>query len=352
MLFNIESDGGDSIRGYLVPDSFSSQATICVRSGNKTLATVRAENVRHAVIAAGRHETGLVGFAVDGNIVPGLGEELHLEICDAATGFVIYRRRPMSIASEVRLFRLETGFHRMASLDRSLDELFQTSFLNVDTYGRETASQSLLLDSYRSLYVSGRLLFKEYEYSLDDGFSKAVIIQDPYVELAATILAFRDGTLSNHAGADLRTELSMRDCIEYFSTLDLGDASSLRNLLARMPETIEAAIANPLARLLAARPGEENPNGSYIPTGLQSLASFDIIGLREEPQTFLDPLAALLQVDRSLLQADEVSPEEMHLAAELRTHRLITALLELDLELYEQVSRVVHQQAHHEGLPP
>ena len=351
MLFNIESDGGNFIRGYLVPDSFSSQAAIAVKSGDKILATVRAEEVRHTVVAAGRHETGLVGFAVNEDVVPGLSEASYLEICDVETGFVFYRRRPATQASEVRLFRLETGFRRMTVLDSCLDGLFQTAFLSVDAYGRETTSQTLLLDTYNSLYVSGRLLFKEYEYSLDDNFRKIAIIQDPYVELAATLLALRNGTLSNHAGFDLRTELSMGDCIDYFATLDPTNDHSLRRHLARMPDTIESAIANPLVRLLAGRPSEETANGSYIPSGLQSLASFDVVGLRNEPQTYLDPLAALLRVDRSTLQSDKASQEEMHLAAELRKHRLLATILEFDLELYEKVSRVIHDQADDNPLP-
>jgi hypothetical protein len=344
MLFKVDSDSGSAIRGYLVPDTFSAPAMISVCAGGEILCTVQAQEIVPAVVAAGRHQTGQIGFVIDERVVPGLVHIRALEICEAETGLAIYRRRPPG-SPAVRLFRLEAGFRRMSSLDRSFDALFQTAFTGVDTYGRETASQALLLSSYESLYVSGRLLFKEYEYSLDEKFTKVIVVQDPYVQLAQTIVALHDGSLTGPTGFDLRTELSMHDCIDYFAAADIGNANSLRTLLVHMPDAVEAAISNPLARLLAGRPGEDVPNGSYIPTGLQSLASFDIVGLQADPTTFADPLAALLGTDSAQLMPDDITMPEIRLAERLREHRLVESMLELDLELYERVSRIVRDLA-------
>ena len=46
MLFNIQSDTGDCLTGYLVPDAYSSVPTIRISNGGETVLSMAANEVR------------------------------------------------------------------------------------------------------------------------------------------------------------------------------------------------------------------------------------------------------------------------------------------------------------------
>ena len=86
MLFDIEEDTGDQIIGYLVPDSYSTSATVVVTSQGRQLAVLPTKENRPSVVAAGRHGSGRCGFTIDGKVVPKLRKYLELELRDEASG--------------------------------------------------------------------------------------------------------------------------------------------------------------------------------------------------------------------------------------------------------------------------
>src|SRR5262245_3694990 len=108
MLFNIERDEGIRVVGYLVPDGFSDTPSVRISDGHQDLLTLPCQEERAALVAAGRHATGLCGFAIDETMVKDLPRQDHLEIYDNETGILIYRRRPAAQLIQKRIFRLET----------------------------------------------------------------------------------------------------------------------------------------------------------------------------------------------------------------------------------------------------
>jgi hypothetical protein len=200
--------------------------------------------------------------------------------------------------------------------------------------GRETMSQTLLLRA-RSSYISARLLFREFIYSIDDSFKKVCVIQDPFVELAEILLELQIGKSMPTDSLDMRDQLSFAACAEHFAEYDISDASDLRRSLARMPTEVETSLACPLARSLAAKSAEEHLSAGLVATSVESLASFDVIGIRERPDTYLQSLLELLSKVKELAPIEPASAAALALADLLRQQSEAAALVDLDLDVYQ-----------------
>lgn len=92
MYFNVYSDTGETIEGYLIPDGFSTKPMITVTCNSETYGPFNCDVFLEGPLKHGHHDTGVVGFRLDNKNVPALSTSLDLEIVDDDTGFVIYRR--------------------------------------------------------------------------------------------------------------------------------------------------------------------------------------------------------------------------------------------------------------------
>ena len=336
MLFEIEEDAGSRITGYVVPDSFSQPARIRIMSGENCLLELEATTPRPSLVSAGRHGTGQCGFLITEAELPGLSAIRDLEVQEAETRFTVYRRYRPEIDLPLRLLRLETCHVPRGGLDRQLAPLFQLSHTMLDRLGRETVTQAFVMKSCTSHYVSARFAYREFEFSIDDSFRRFCLLRDPYVELAQTILALKTEAREPDSAFGLREQLSLEDCIAYFRDVDVHNESSLRSALASMPQNVESELSNQLTRLLAARTSDENPRSTHLAGALESLSIFDIVGLHEQPSTYLEPLQELLS--RPLeAEADPTPPEAHEIAGILRKLTVAEELLDMDLLVYNTV---------------
>ncbi len=108
MLFNLEADTGDRVTFYVVPDGFQGVPNIRVFNGGEELFVFEANEARQALVAASRHETGQCGFSIDSSLVPDLPALSNLELYEAETGVLIYRRRRAPHMVAHKILRLET----------------------------------------------------------------------------------------------------------------------------------------------------------------------------------------------------------------------------------------------------
>lgn len=327
---------------YLVTDSYSVTPIMRITSGGQELAILEANEIRPSLLAAGRHATGQCGFRITQDIIPGLSKDTILELREALSDVAIYRRRPEGSVVKNGLFRLEAWHMRAAPLDDFLDGHFQLAFTAIDRLGRETTLQTFLLKSTQSIYVSARLLYKEYEFSVTDAFQKICILQDPFIELAETLIALKAETVDEAANKDLRERLTFEAAREYFLDVDLTNTDAVHRALTRLPETVEIALANPLARALASRTSDQTPNSSYISSALQSLASFDIVGVRECPASFIEPLAELVGQPPDIVPYSFASPSAKDLGDRLKSSRQVMSLIDMDKSIYETVYGAVN----------
>jgi hypothetical protein len=339
MLFNLERDLGSAIFAYLVPDSLAAPAMLRVRAQGRDLATIEANETREVLVAAGRHPNGRCGFRIDESIIPGLSQMSDLELREAETDVLVYRRKPTDNVVGQQLFRLETHLLPLWRLDDVFEPEFHMWYKGIDRYGRETSTQIFCLGHYASLYASGRLLFKSYEYYLGKGVKAIAILRDPYDELAERILILK------HIGPHAEKLLGMRDALTFEPVIAcLEDLESfaepdLKRFFRQLPTVAIAALANPLVRQLTARTLDEMPSHTSLAAALDALASFEILGLRSDAGTFLHALCDLCGLDVETMPGIDEFPLVRELGRRLRTIASIETFLEKDLELYHQTTK-------------
>ena len=126
MLFNLEEDSGKRVAGYIVPDGYSGVPTIRVCNRGEELFKFSANEKREALVYAGRHETGQCGFSIDTSVRPDLHDLVDLELFEAETDILIYRRpRPHNIKKKI--LRLETHLFPLWTLDNAIAPQFENT---------------------------------------------------------------------------------------------------------------------------------------------------------------------------------------------------------------------------------
>jgi len=349
MLFNLEADTGDRLSGYVVPDGFTGTPAISVRHRGEELLVLEASEVRHALVAAGRHETGTCGFTLDTTLLPDLAALQDIELVEVESELLIYRR-PAARNIRKKILRLETHFFPLWRFDYALDNHFQYFANGVERLGRETVTQLFLLNQIDSVFVSGRVLYKNYAYFIESGFETVAFLHDPYEELAERLLVLNK---IRQAGSDLlgiRDSLHLRAAIEFAQTLPLqnlpqNDEKALHRAIRNMPGEVASALTNPVTRQLTTATPDEMPSGGAVALALDLLASFSLVGLRCESQKFINGFTELLELPPGIL------PDISHLVAvtpfakQLKNIPEIEILLEKDLELYHYVNEAFKKSA-------
>lgn len=339
MLFNIEKDAGSYIIAYLVPDSFAAPPVISIRGKGEELARIEANETRDSLVVAGRHPTGRCGFRIDETSVSGLAKIDDLELRDADTGVLIYRRFPQKKGIAHKIFRLETHLLPLWRLDDIFERSFHIWYKGIDRYGKETSTQVLCLDQYSSFYASGRVLYKSYEYYLAKGFKTIAVIRDPYDELAERLLILR------HIGTHAEELLGLRDAIifepviAFLAELNEFSVLELRRIFRRAPDAVIAALANPLVRQLTAHTPDEMPGHASVAAALDALSTFGIVGLRGEGDDFLQALSVLTGVPFETMPKVNEFSLVREMGEMLRAIPAIEGLLEKDLEIYHQAAK-------------
>ena len=342
MLFDLEADHGTAIIAYVVPDSGGCRPSVRIRSDGVELLTLEANDRRDSLVLAGRHSTGQCGFIIDETLVPGLSGYADLEITETTSDILVYRRRPPRTVDSV-VFRLETHLLPLWKLDAALKHRFHYWAHGIDRYGRETSTQVFCLNAL-SKYVSGRLLFKTFEYHLTRGVKTVALVRDPFHELAERLRLLK--TLGAAAetvpGAEI---LGMRDAMSFapviaaLQDVDLDDDAASRRFLKRASTETRVALSNPLVRQLTATTPDELPGAASVASALDALASFELLGRRSDSAAFSQAFADLTDMDVSALPALNEHPAVSSLGERLRAIHAVEDIIEKDLEVFYQITR-------------
>jgi hypothetical protein len=335
MLFNVERDQGDSIVFYVVPDAFSAVPAVRLSSGGAVLLVLAANETRHVLVNAGRHETGQCAFEIDETILPGLAGLSDLSIVDVATGMLIYRRT-WSGCIQKRVLNLSAGLFPPRLMNAALSEQFQYAATQVERHGHETVNQLFLLHSVPSIYLSGRINYKAYEYSIENGFDLFLFLDEPYMAMAERliILAKIDKVRNPEMLLGERDAMVLQPAMEFARDLDFSDGKALRRAFRAMPDEVSFALVNPQVRLLTAATPTEMSRDNALPKALDVMASSAAVGLSSAADLFADTVAAFLGIDASLVPTQPRFAGVEDLAVLLREEAKVGHLIEQDLALY------------------
>lgn len=346
MLFNVESDSGDRIVLYLVPDTFSEVPAIRVTGGGVTVLEMKANEKRDALVVAGRHETGQCGFAFDSTVVPDLASLSDLAIYDLETSLLLYRRRPADPIVR-KVLNLSTSLFPPQTFDSRLRPYFQYAATQIEAHGHETVSQLFLLKDIDSVYLSGRLLVKNYEYYLSDGFSVFMCLDDPYFSLAERLLVLAKVGQTGNPDAVLgrRDAFMLQGAMEFAGSLPMADGKALRRALRALPPEIATAFVDPVVRLLTTTAPNEMARNGAVAWALDTLATCSVVGTRAEGDLYADMVADFLALPRETVPTPGAFPAVAELAQLLREEADVEHLIEKDLELYSFVTNAFAQPA-------
>jgi hypothetical protein len=342
VLFNLEYDAGARVSGYLVPDGYEGVPRIRVCSAGEELLVFSCNESRDALVQAGRHQTGQCGFSIDEDALPNLQTLAQLELYEADSGVMIYRRRAPDMVSR-KILRLETHLFPLWRLDDALKRSFQYHARGVEALGRETVTQLFLLNAVDSVYISGRLLYKNYAYFVEAGFLTAVLLQNPYEELAERLMVLSKVRRVGAAFLGMRESMGLEPALNYAESLPYDDDKALKRALRLMPADVGAVFANPLTRQLTAATPDQMPNATSVSSALDTLASFALVGLRHDFGKFLSALAELVGVEPVVLPTINRIPGVQRLAEVIKESRDMDAILDRDLELFHHV-REAHEK--------
>lgn len=340
MLFNVEHDTGDKITGYLVPDNFTSISRIKLVNRGEVVSIFETPEERPALVAGARHETGRCGFTIDDRDVPNLAMQLDLELYDDATGCLIYRRLKPTMVKK-RLIRFETQLLPQWRLDELLFQYFQYVGKGVDRYGRETVTQMFLLENTPSLYISGRINYKNFSYYIENGFECFCMLQSPHDECAERLLVLRNAAKIGTAFLGERDATRFEPAIRFAESLPLDDPKSLQRTLHEIPEEVASLLANPFTRLLTASNPDDMPGPSAIASALDVLSGFAVLGIRDRYQDFNEAIGEWLGIDPAPLPMLPPFREISPLGKLLQETKVLDIILEKDMELYHHVEEII-----------
>ncbi len=348
MLFNVEIDIGEKIIGYLVPDSFSGRAEIVVTRGEEELLRKPTSDPRGALVTAGRHESGLCGFEIDETMIPGLNGIEELEIRDAESGIIIFRRRRPERLVHQKMFRLETQLLPLLRLDQAMQGHFQFYFPSIERYGLETTHQMFLMNGTESVFASGRMSHKSIEYYLGQGYKTIALIRDPFEELAERVLVLRQIAETDRNFLGMRDAVLFEAATLFSCELQLEQDKNLKRAFKHITPEVAAVLGDPLVRQLTTRLPDEPVTVSSVSAALDVLASFETVGLRSQPNTFLEAVAEGLLISLEEFPSIDPIPVTRELALRLKACPPVEALLEHDLLLYDQI-RTAFEKSGSEG---
>ncbi|MDH0872970.1 hypothetical protein ACI2J4_10470 [Agrobacterium tumefaciens] len=341
MLFNIEYDHGEVIEGYLVPDGFSEGAAVVVTFDDGTEITVPCDQIKPGVVHAGRHETGMVGFRVDEICAAGLTVQKRLSIRDAKTGILIYRRPPADKLIKHKLLRLELSILPMVKFDEFCGEHFQYAISGVERFGHETAMQAFHLNANSSIYISGRLLFRNYEDFLDKGFQAIVDVPDPYYEMACRLFILSRLTRGTPTFLGERDRLIFTSAADHFAHVNLSDGRALKRALKSAPEKVRRLLTSPITQQLVSTNPEQRVTRHDVASAIDALSRFSVVGHSTDDSLFQEAVGQLLSVSPMDVPAVSRHSVLCDLALRLRELAVAETMLEEDLIFDHYVSRAV-----------
>ena len=331
LLFNVEYDHGGVIEGYLIPDGFSEEATIIVTKDDGTEIIVPCDQLKEGTVQAGRHATGMVGFRIDKTRLADLVSQKRLSIRDAKTGILIYRRPPIDNPVRHKVLRLELSILPMTKFDAFCSQNFRYAISSVERYGHETTMQAFHLNADSSVYISGRLLLRNYEDFLDKGFHAIVDIPDPYYEMACRLFILNRLTKGTPTFLGDRDRLILSPAAEHFAEVNLEDDRSLKRALQKAPDKVRRVLSSPITQQFVCTYPDQRITRRDVAPAIGALARFTVIGHGDNGEHFQQAVGELLSV--SPMDVPVVSKHSIlkELASRLREIPVAETMLEEDL---------------------
>ncbi|MDQ0454877.1 hypothetical protein [Rhizobium paknamense] len=345
MNFCVYLDNGHEVHGYFVPDGFSKQPKIHVRvNGEDKITEINCWIYLEGAKAQGAHETGNVAFVLSKDNVPGIDLADDLEIIDPDSGLVFYRRDKFGKYIPKKVFRLETSYVPQMEIDLSLKPYFQFFEHRVENYGFETVRQMLEIIHQPSVYVSGRVLLKNYLLYIDYNIDTTLIsLRDPFYELATRLIIFSRFKKHRFRFVTERDKTLFLPVIEWFSDVDIQDEGSIRKKIRSAPKDTLSLLSSPFTHQLIASSPSDVARLDDVSRALDRLSQFTLFDAGRYESGYADNIAELLNIPVGTIKIKPQLEPVHQLADILRSISTVEHILEADLILYHFIQKAEHK---------
>lgn len=333
MQFHVDLDTADDVAGWLAPTRPDAVPTLLVGAHNPI--AVRANVMRSDLAALGTHATGQVGFHVSCKTVPGLASMEGLELRDAETGLLIYRRKRPGDAP-VKLFRFTQGFGVQTGLDASLREKVTLDYDNCGEYPFATLFGLFNNRACDSVAASGALSYERcHGLVAERGFVTMMLLKEPLAALAETLLALQARLAAAPQAGDDSTQYLQAFAPLFAGGANLSDPAWLMHAFDDLSEAQQKLLANPAVRLLACR--DEPAEHRHVAIALEHLATLHLVGVESAFSAFRQGLAEYTGADLLADFTPQRDAQVQELAHRLSRLESVTELLALDWTLHDLV---------------
>lgn len=347
MHFIIDSDTGNSIKGWLAPDNPSSTPVLAIIIPGRDEIQLEANIMRAGIRDLGLHATGLVGFDVNTKVVPDLAEIEDIELVEAETRLPIYRRLQKGQHIERKLFLFDCSIMPQRRILRSISKNFSLNYVNSEGNGLETTINIISNPFNSSIFISGRSIFSRYDHYLKNkGFIRAALLREPLEELAERLL-FLNFLSREGAASYLSTySVGIGALVDLARELPFNDVRGMTSMFRATSEQQRQELRSPMTKVFGCDL-DEPPKRTHVSKALDNLAAIDVVGTRERYPLFRDLLAGALGVDVLGEEAPTSFGSVKGLAATLSRIGIVADLLEEDLALYSYVDEAIREGADH-----
>ena len=341
MFFNIDSDTGDAISGWMAPDNPSVAPRIAILVPGRAEVVFEANVHREDVRELGLHASGQVGFVVDDAVVPGVANVDDIEIVEADTRIPIYRRFKPDRHLERKLFLFDSSVMPQRQIIQNIAERFSLNYTNSERYSLETMIVLLNNHFSKSLFFCGRSSFNRYASFLESGgYIRAALLREPLQDLAERLLflSLLSRTEAEHLLPTYTTGLA--PLIGFAKELKFNDQKALLSAFRQLNDEQRQALTSPMVRMFGCSI-DEMPTHNNVSLALDHLSSLDVVGTRAHYPLFKALLEQFVG-DEVLGAAQPTTFETVQTLAEtLSRLGIVLDLLEHDIALYSYVEEAV-----------
>ena len=338
MYFNVYTDAKDIVEGYLIPDGFSTKPSIMVTSGDNVIGPLECDVFLEGPLKHGHHDTGIVGFRLSEENVPGVTGATNLEISDAESRFVFYRRlNPEHINK--RVFRLETQFAPHRELDNSLRGHFQFYASSAEQYGGETVRQMLEIINQPSSYVSGRVLLRSVHRYFTEDTIKITSLRDPFYEMAIRLVSVASYKKKPMSFVSERDAILFEPAMGYFADTSFDDPEKLRSKILSAPKDVLSLFESPFTHQLVASSPTDKISREGVSSALDALSQFTIFDSSESDSGIAQSIGEFLGLDSAEISFSPVRSPFLELSEVLRDIKVLEQVLENDLILFHFIRK-------------
>jgi hypothetical protein len=279
MQFNIDSDSGSSISGWVAPDNPSAVPKLLVSVPGRSSTEIASNRLRRDIKQIGLHSTGEVGFYIDDTVILDLLEIQELEIRDLESGVLIHRRASCNGIVRKKLFRYDLQVIPKAALEEKLFQSFVLRYDSVERYPFDTLFAILNNQFEASIYASGRPYFYRYQNLLrETNFVTTALLCNPYEDMAERLLFAKYLTTANVPNPRRRSSTGIEPLCDLVRSISFEDEGSLEAAFENLNEGSCAFMSNPIIRVMACKGADETPTRDHVGIALDNLASLDLVG--------------------------------------------------------------------------